>query len=630
MKRDREPWHLYPHQQQGVSRILHGWCSATYLNQDWRPQNTRALLLHDEMGLGKTIQALEALRRMMDTERIQAFPESPQLVVAPASCLHVWQDEIVARFSDTHLARDVRVFSGAEATVGTLRDCRWYTIILVSYTTLRSGFQTCLENHLTMGSFSNAELVRLCAASGYDNFAYVEHLYNQENRGELLRLVRQHWSIDKRSGSKNVSKNSGYELVVRLHYGCVVLDEVHMIKNCQGKTCKAVAFLAARYRLALSGTPMMNHGGEMLTIIRYGLGVYAADWTLIYKEPNGTYSRGLLTSVCFGRSKSDVPEIAHLLPQRGTTEEEQLVLEWDGNAAARDLYVKIRGDSLRSAEVLRGMRRQLHEQKSEFKARRMAQSQHFWTQFQSLRKVCLHHFLLRPENTDVPVHLPYNADTSFAFPVWVQEKCTTLSLCALRAFQAPRAVRDVLCTWLCRAERFTINASPKMRVFWNILLRGKKVVAISQSRQFLERILGPWMTRNGVQHALFAGGSHAAQSAALEDFHVRDELRVLMVVKTAGAHGLNLQHAASTVVLFDPHFNEALDEQSVQRVDRIGQRERNVTIRKLYMRGSVDEAMRAMQAEKTQHTQAWLGRAAQKLSLDTVELFLSKFDTVGR
>ena len=126
MKRDREPWHLYPHQQQGVSRILHGWCSATYLNQDWRPQNTRALLLHDEMGLGKTVQALEALRRMMGTERIQAFPDSPQLVVAPASCLHVWQDEIVARFADTPLARDVRVFSGAEATVATLKQCHWY------------------------------------------------------------------------------------------------------------------------------------------------------------------------------------------------------------------------------------------------------------------------------------------------------------------------------------------------------------------------------------------------------------------------------------------------------------------------------------------------------------------------
>ncbi len=47
---------------------------------------------------------------------------------------------------------------------------------------------------------------------------------------------------------------------------------------------------------------------------------------------------------------------------------------------------------------------------------------------------------------------------------------------------------------------------------------------------------------------------------ALEQFRDDDGITVMLLVKAAGSLGLNLQFAAH-LILFDPHWNNALDEQ---------------------------------------------------------------------
>lgn len=74
-------------------------------------------------------------------------------------------------------------------------------------------------------------------------------------------------------------------------------------------------------------------------------------------------------------------------------------------------------------------------------------------------------------------------------------------------------------------------------------------------------------------------------------------------------------------MIFDPHWNNALDEQAAQRIDRIGQTNR-VVIRKLYMRNSIDVIMLALQNRKAKVTDAWLGRNNKKLNLKDIGLFL--------
>ncbi len=51
-------------------------------------------------------------------------------------------------------------------------------------------------------------------------------------------------------------------------WNTLVLDEAQFIKNFQTKTAQAVRELDADWRLALSGTPLENHVGELWSLIR--------------------------------------------------------------------------------------------------------------------------------------------------------------------------------------------------------------------------------------------------------------------------------------------------------------------------------------------------------------------------
>ena len=58
------------------------------------------------------------------------------------------------------------------------------------------------------------------------------------------------------------------EDVARRRWGAVVFDEAHALKNPQTQRAKAAATIDAGFRLALSGTPLENHLGELWSLFR--------------------------------------------------------------------------------------------------------------------------------------------------------------------------------------------------------------------------------------------------------------------------------------------------------------------------------------------------------------------------
>ncbi len=64
------------------------------------------------------------------------------------------------------------------------------------------------------------------------------------------------------------------------------------------------------------------------------------------------------------------------------------------------------------------------------------------------------------------------------------------------------------------------------------------------------------------------------------------EIQVLLISLTAGSAGLNLA-CANHVVIFEPNFNPAIEEQAIDRAHRIGQI-RPVTVYKLHVPGIHD------------------------------------------
>jgi len=123
-----------------------------------------------------------------------------------------------------------------------------------------------------------------------------------------------------------------------------------------------------------------------------------------------------------------------------------------------------------------------------------------------------------------------------------------------------------------------------------------KAVVFSQWVRTHELIIRRLEAR-GWGHVLFHGGVPSDQRAALVDrFHEDPACRVFLSTD-AGGVGLNLQHAAATVVNMDLPWNPAVLEQRIGRVHRMGQR-RNVQVVNFVAQGSIEEGMLGVLAFK--------------------------------
>lgn len=108
-------------------------------------------------------------------------------------------------------------------------------------------------------------------------------LFNWEREAQRfapgLRVVRHHGSQRARS----TARIEDADLVVtsygtlrmdvgtlkQVRFDCAVLDEAQTIKNQDSQSAKAARLLDADLRLALSGTPVENHLGELVSILRF-------------------------------------------------------------------------------------------------------------------------------------------------------------------------------------------------------------------------------------------------------------------------------------------------------------------------------------------------------------------------
>ena len=99
---------------------------------------------------------------------------------------------------------------------------------------------------------------------------------------------------------------------------------------------------------------------------------------------------------------------------------------------------------------------------------------------------------------------------------------------------------------------------------------------------------------------------------------------VFLISLKAGGFGLNLT-AASYVVLFDPWWNPAVENQAIDRTHRIGQTNKVIAYR-LLIRDSIEEKIRALQKQKEALAEDVLGeeRFAQSLTLDDLRFLFAE------
>jgi SNF2 family DNA or RNA helicase len=543
---------LYEYQKTGVETMVASLLHGTYLTRHNEYANTRGFLLFDEMGLGKTIQTCEAVKG------IQAI--HPILVIGPSACLHVWED------------------SG---------------FTMVSYDALVVAYKQFLKSYQSM---DNEELKRLIHLYGKDD-SLLSRVYGDDLRRELLSFVEREVPFGIRGGGRK-------EGLFTTKWSCIVMDEAHKFKNPKSIRAKAVGMLQGIYRICLTGTPVMNHGGDLYTILKYGLGLYDANWAELYNNPNGDYCNHLLTTVTLGRKKADLVELIDVLPKRAK-EDEVVLLDWvDPEQRAR--YVNAKSVAIDAAK-------------------KKNNHMNFLAKLQILRQICLHPDFDITGDIRMSTHNTiWSPQTHKMFHPWISERVNVI----LESAPFPTYAQHTIARHFVAMEQLLIQPSPKMMAVYRLHRPGVKMLVYCTFRTFLATIMKPWLQQLGIGSLIFSGGmTQKSREQVLSRFRSDSTIDILLLVKAVGAEGLNMQDVCHHCIIMDPHFNTALDEQAAQRIDRLGQNNEEVIIRRLFMKGSIDEAMRIMQQEKIETVDSWVLGTGKK-SLETHSLFLKKYDTV--
>jgi len=152
---------------------------------------------------------------------------------------------------------------------------------------------------------------------------------------------------------------------------------------------------------------------------------------------------------------------------------------------------------------------------------------------------------------------------------------------------------------------------------------GHKVLVFSQFVTMLD-IIRDRLEDEGRPYE-YLSGKTKNRNEVVQNFQTKDDPSVFLLSLKAGGSGLNLT-AASYVVLYDPWWNPAVENQAIDRAHRIGQTSKVIAYR-LLMRDSVEEKIRILQNQKQSLVTGVLGQESftQNLTRDDLS-FLFEAD----
>ena len=158
--------------------------------------------------------------------------------------------------------------------------------------------------------------------------------------------------------------------------------------------------------------------------------------------------------------------------------------------------------------------------------------------------------------------------------------------------------------------------------------RHAKAVVFSQWTHMLD-LVGYVLERSNITFVRLDGSmSQQARQKKLKKFRNRPDIQVMVMSLKAGSLGLNLT-CASLVVLLDPWWNPAVEDQAINRCHRIGQT-RKVEVLRLIVNDTCEERMLTLQRMKSSLAQSVLeagtlsSRAnGSKMTMDDLKEFFS-------
>jgi SNF2 family DNA or RNA helicase len=403
-----------------------------------------------------------------------------------------------------------------------------------------------------------------------------------------------------------IEKSRGGRSLHDITWDRVVLDEAHRICEQSSKTSHAIQALRAPNRWCVTGTPFKNEISDLMALSRFLM--VAPYCNMIWWKWYGNSVHKLREWRRFTlhmRDKSVLslpPMHAHFLT--ATHRPSEMVLD----AMLREATWKVRvGEQVES-----GMMRINHDQ-------------HELLRILRLRQASNHPLLLAP--LDAMKH--QLAKSSAPAPAPAPDLCDSCggpdatSVCA-QTHQSHRLCarcgEDPVCT-ACVAELLrearqegegTWMHSAKTRELWTYLKNvvkikttDTKVVLFSQWTTCLD-LVGWMLEHEGVGAARYDGRVNTTEEReqVIVHFRTTPSCQVLLTSLGAGGEGVNLTFA-SHVIIMEPYWNVATEQQAIDRIHRIGQKE-TTHVARMHLEGSVETWVRDIQTRKSNELQRLL------------------------
>lgn len=314
----------------------------------------------------------------------------------------------------------------------------------------------------------------------------------------------------------------------------LILDEAQKIKNARSESAKAAKLINTQYYLALSGTPMENHLGELHSIFDTVMPDFLGslkEFKTLYQNPiekehsieAGQRLNHRLLPFMLRRTKD---KVATELPLKT-----EIIRSVSFESDQAQLYETIRVSMEKSV-------------RESIKTMGLAKSHiSILAALLKLRQVCCDPRLLKIE------------------------------------------------------EAQKIKESAKLEMLLELVqeLReeGRRILIFSQFTSMLE-IIEEQMIKNNVSYSKLTGSTLKRQEQ-IDKFN-EDKTELFLISLKAGGVGLNLTKA-DVVIHYDPWWNPAAEDQATDRAYRIGQ-DKPVFVYKLIVENSVEEKIVQMQESK--------------------------------
>jgi len=351
----------------------------------------------------------------------------------------------------------------------------------------------------------------------------------------------------------------------QMEFGYFILDEAQNIKNLKSKVHSAAKEIAARNLLALTGTPMENHLGELWAIFDVVMPGFLGDYAT-FKQ---FYQTPIEQEHAAGRQELLRTKIAPFMLRR--TKER----------VATELPLKT---VMTRSVAFEGPQAKLYE------GIRIAMEK-------KVREVIAEKGIGRSHITILDALLK------------LRQVCCDPRLVPL---EEAKKVRE------------SAKLEMLLELVEELLEEGRRILIFSQFTSMLA-IIEEALLQREVPLAKLTGSTQNREKVIAR--FTGGEAHVFLISLKAGGVGLNLTEA-DTVIHYDPWWNPAAEDQATDRAYRIGQ-DKPVFVYKLIIEDSVEEKILALQEQKKRLSNALYSEKEEGVAALDAESLLELFSQVN-